>query len=106
MIELGDQLFDALARLLAALVGVEQLFLELADAPLLLLDAGTQCRAVAQQALVTLDQSLDRSLQALQVVRIASVRNGDDPPSMKAMLPTESSTRQVVDVRSSGELQT
>jgi hypothetical protein len=87
VIELRDQLVDALLRLLPALVGVQQLLLELADAPLLPLRVGPQRRALALQALVARDQRLDRVLQSLQVVRLVStrvpIRNGDDPPSME-----------------------
>ncbi len=96
MVDLGDQIVDALRHVAPALVGLEDLAVERADALALLGELVPEGLVLALQAPVTLGQLLDGALEALDVERACAcfrdVRNGGTPNW--GILPGTRRTRQ------------
>lgn len=67
MIELRDQIFDALRDVAPPLVQLEDLLVEASHPPLALLDLALQGRMLVQQAAMLLEQRADRAFQPLEV---------------------------------------
>ncbi len=81
MVDLRDQVVDALGSVLPALVQVEDLLFERADARFALADRSTQVRVLARDATVVLDQTDDRALETIEIVRLCSpIRDRRNPP--------------------------
>ena len=80
MVELRDELVDALRDVLALLVRLEDLLLQAVDAPALLLDLAPQPGVLVPQPTVSLGQRLDRALEPPEVVVVAlAIRNRRTP---------------------------
>jgi len=80
LIDLGDQLVDALGDVLPPLIRLEELLVEVANSPILLVDFAAQRGVGAQQLLVARHQVGDGALQALEIVVVAvAVRNEVTP---------------------------
>ena len=71
MLELGDELVDALRHVLAFLVGVEELAFQRADASVLLFEPTPQRSRLFLLSPMGADQIVDGTLQPLEVVRVS-----------------------------------
>jgi hypothetical protein len=86
VIELRDELVDALGDVLALLVRLEHLLLERVDASRLLLDLAAQARVLDPQAPVALGERFDRALQSSEVVRtllVVALAIGNGRPPLR-----------------------
>jgi hypothetical protein len=83
VVELRDQLVDALRDVPPLLVRLEQALLERVDPTRLLLDLAAQARVLLPQPTVRPGQRLDGALEPAEVVVVAlpdrSIRNGRTP---------------------------
>ena len=67
MIEVGDQLIDALVGVLPALIRGDQFRIESADALSALGECGPQARVFPAEPIVRFDQRPDRALESINV---------------------------------------
>ena len=80
MIELRDQLVDALRNVLSTLVRLEEASFERPDVPVLLLDPAPQRTLVLLRAAIRPREARYRALESLEVVDLfAAARNGSTP---------------------------
>ena len=93
MIELGDELVDALRDVLPLLVRVEELSLERPYAAVLLLEPTSQGSGLALLPLVGLHQLVDGALEPLEVVRV-SLDGGNVRPPYAKIVPAAPRARQ------------
>ncbi len=80
MIELGDELVDALRNILALLIRFEQLTIEGTKLAALLIELSAQTDVLVQLALVRPHEIFDDTLQSFEVVRPVAIRAGNDIP--------------------------
>ena len=80
MIELGDELVDALGNVLALLVGFEKPTFERADRAPLLFQLATKADVLFHLAFIRADEIFDDAFQSLEVEGTVSLRAGNDSP--------------------------
>jgi hypothetical protein len=74
MVELGDELVDALRDILALLVRLEQLALQSAKLATLLLELAAHTSVLVDLALIRPDEIFDDAFQSFEVVRFVPIR--------------------------------
>jgi hypothetical protein len=108
LVDLRDQVVDAFRRVLAALIHLEKLVVERADAAFALLELAAQVAVLVSERSISLDQGAHRALEAIELVTVdVGSGNGETPrPTRSYRAGTKGVKRRVDSKRAFWRAQT
>lgn len=96
LVEMRDQLVQALVRILTSLVCREQLGIERSDSSLAFFDVASKRRVLGDEIPVRIGQGRNRSLQPIEIGDFRSCVGNEPTPRRGSIVPRTGRTRQAV----------